>query len=192
VGNHQHEEQVESKVKAAFNIGAVVSYEVEATGQQNVVVPTAADKPAFKKIANIERDFEQVKSVIEAEKEVCASLSCKAYTMKCEGNSWVNDKQIAVSTVSNVVETSYESYDLGDNIQPAKVNLNTGAPDQLARLPGIGESKAQSIDQYRKDEAEKAPGTTRFFATIADVAKVPGIGAGTVVALQTATSLIEL
>jgi hypothetical protein len=190
-GNHQHEEQVESKVKAAFDAGAVINYEVTATGTHNPTMPTPADKPRFTKIANIERDFPVVQSIIGGERQLCQSLVCKAFTMKYEGSSWVPDKQIASATVENRVETDFGSYELGDNVQPPKVNLNTGAVDQLARLASIGEGRAQAIDNYRKSEAEKAPGTTRFFAEIADVAKVPGIGAATVAALKGDT-LVEL
>lgn len=57
VGNHQHEEQVESKVKAAFNAGAVINYEVTPTGNQDPVTPTPEDKPKFTRIANIDQAF---------------------------------------------------------------------------------------------------------------------------------------
>jgi hypothetical protein len=169
----------------------VINYEVTATGTHNPTMPTPADKPRFTKIANIERDFPVVQSIIGGERQLCQSLVCKAFTMKYEGSSWVPDKQIASATVENRVETDFGSYELGDNVQPPKVNLNTGAVDQLARLASIGEGRAQAIDNYRKSEAEKAPGTTRFFAEIADVAKVPGIGAATVAALKGDT-LVEL
>ena len=48
-----------------------------------------------------------------------------------------------------------------------KVNINTASKEELMSLNGIGESKADTIIQYR----EQSP-----FQTIEDLLKVPGIG----------------
>lgn len=49
----------------------------------------------------------------------------------------------------------------------ARVNLNTATAGELARLPGIGPSKAQAIVDHRAKEP---------FAKVDDLAKVKGIG----------------
>ena len=56
-----------------------------------------------------------------------------------------------------------------DNQNPSSnlVNINSCTLDELLTLPGIGESKAQAIFEYRK---------TNKFNTIEDIKNVTGIG----------------
>ena len=48
-----------------------------------------------------------------------------------------------------------------------KVNINTADKDLLMTLPGIGESKAEAILQYRQDHGN--------FGSIGDICQVSGI-----------------
>lgn len=58
----------------------------------------------------------------------------------------------------------------------AKVNINTATVEELSRLKGIGESKAQAIVDYREANGE--------FASVDDLVKVKGIGEKTLEKLK--------
>ena len=182
-GNHQHEGLVESKVKAAFDAGAVIRYKVTASGNQAAQTPTLADKNKFTKILDFDKNFALLVNIINAEKNVVTTLTCEAFTRKKQGNTWADDKQIVSTPVTNEVALSYDSYELGDDIQPATVNLNTADAEQLSRLASIGEGRAAKIIAYRATTII-APPATKFFEKVEDVSKVEGIGAATVASLK--------
>lgn len=54
--------------------------------------------------------------------------------------------------------------------QSKKVNLNTADKEELMTLPGVGDSKAESILQYRKENGR--------FRKIEDIMEIPGIKEG--------------
>lgn len=110
--NHEHEEKVESKVKAAFNIGAVVRYKVTTSGNQNVKKATAADKNKFTKIADFATALPYLEQITEAESKVPTTITCEAYTMKKKGEAWEDDKKIVVDTITFSVG-NYGDYELG-------------------------------------------------------------------------------
>ncbi len=72
-----------------------------------------------------------------------------------------------------------DSMELTDGPEPAyagRVDPNTASWQWLACLPGIGETKAKAIVQYRLDRVEGAA----VFRRPEDLARVPGIGPATV------------
>ena len=111
--NHEHEEKVESKVKAAFIIGAVVRYKVTTSGNQNVKKATAADKNKFTKIADFATALPYLEQITEAESKVPTTVTCEAYTMKKKGEAWEDDKKIVVDTITFSVG-DYGDYEIGD------------------------------------------------------------------------------
>lgn len=60
-----------------------------------------------------------------------------------------------------------EGNETSDDKQTEKININTASQSQLMELPGVGESTAKKIIEYRK--------TTKF-VEIEDVMNVSGIG----------------
>ena len=61
-----------------------------------------------------------------------------------------------------------EAEELGLGIQNKKVNINLASVTELQTIPGVGESTANSIIEYREK--------TGRFLTIEDIQNVSGIG----------------
>lgn len=55
-------------------------------------------------------------------------------------------------------------------IDDGKININTASKEELKSLPGVGESKADSIISYRESQGG--------FQNIEDIMKIPGIKEG--------------
>lgn len=85
-------------------------------------------------------------------------------------------EQIYVPTQQEVLEQSVtlvrngQQTESGIVSQDTKVNLNTATKEQLCTLPGIGESKAESIISYRNEHGA--------YGQIEDIMKVEGIKDG--------------
>ena len=63
----------------------------------------------------------------------------------------------------------------------AAVNINTASQAELESLQGIGPAKAKAIIEYREKSGA--------FASVDDLAKVSGIGAGTLKQLRDAVTV---
>lgn len=54
------------------------------------------------------------------------------------------------------------------NISPGLININSATPDELMTLPGIGETKAKAIVEYRSSHG--------LYLSLEDILQVTGIG----------------
>lgn len=91
----------------------------------------------------------------------------------------VDGEMIYVPTKEEAKERSEEDWDRAgsmgttqdtDSVANRKVNINTASKEELMTLPGIGESKAIAILQYRKEKGG--------FSSIDELMEIPGIKDG--------------
>lgn len=59
------------------------------------------------------------------------------------------------------------AYDIVENVDDGKININTASKTELMTLPGIGEAKASSIIEYREEKGK--------FSSIEELLNVSGI-----------------
>jgi len=161
--NHEHEGKVESKVKAAFDAGAVVRYKVVASGNQNVKKATMADKDKFTKIGDFAAAFPYLEKITEAESQVPTTITCEAYTMKKKGDAWEDDKKIVTDTITFSVGdySDYEIGTLGGSVTLDLTKLKTEAATsdktfaQFKAQDKIHENSIQLLDAAQLAELEK-------------------------------------
>ena len=83
----------------------------------------------------------------------------------------VVEKECVCPVIKNdsCINTELESNDSNNNddYNTEKININTASIDELISLPNVGESKAEAIIEYRKDNK---------FTTIDEIKNVSGIG----------------
>ena len=78
------------------------------------------------------------------------------------------EKNISSSNGNNGIITNGSTKTLAQKEEKIMVNINTSSKEELQKLPGIGESTAEKIITYRKENGK--------FNTIEDIQKVSGIG----------------
>ena len=78
-----------------------------------------------------------------------------------------NLQQMCVQKDENALKND-ACIDGSNNISSEKISINNATLNELMTLPGVGESKAKSIIEYRISNG--------LFTSIEDITKVPGIG----------------
>lgn len=101
------------------------------------------------------------KKVIEEEKE--EEKQCIIYNEIIENNGCKDN------VTNNDIELDKDNDSNDNNVSvDVKVSINTADVELLMTIPGIGESKAKSIIEYRENEG--------LYISIEDIMKVSGIG----------------
>ncbi|MBQ3021238.1 MAG: helix-hairpin-helix domain-containing protein [Bacilli bacterium] len=78
-----------------------------------------------------------------------------------------NNNKLSCDTICNTEVIEINNCIESNNPSTSKININTCTLEELTTIPGIGESKAKSIIEYRK---------TNKFNNIEDIKNVSGIG----------------
>jgi competence protein ComEA len=94
--------------------------------------------------------------------------------------------RITIQVLQDNEDSSVESQareETPDAGETGKVNLNTASLEELKMLPGIGDTKAQAIIDYRNDEGP--------FRSIDELTRVKGIGDKTLEELRDRITVVD-
>jgi hypothetical protein len=171
-GNHQHEAQVESFVKAGFESGAVQRYKVlpDYAGQGN----GQALKDGLKaKYPTQSATFDRI---IDAEEQVPVALKIEAATLKKKGKQWVDQKKQSWN-LKNPIKRSVDQYFLSDSPKIISVNLKTlGSTQPLLHLQhaAITPQAGPIMQAILKRRADDKLGWFPSYAALADATNASG------------------
>ncbi|MFN8356918.1 MAG: DUF4157 domain-containing protein [Spirosomataceae bacterium] len=175
-GNHQHEGQVESLVKAAFKSHAVIEYNVSPSYKARSDKTKLLDK--IDKSSKSQKDRDTLTELVKTEDYVPHELKCTANRLEKKGKNWTKKDSIVSKNVPNAIERTLDSYHIG-NINPfVPVKINLANATEIARIPGVTKDVALKISKYilRRD---------RYFGTYEGLAselgkEIDGLKAATV------------
>ena len=92
----------------------------------------------------------------------------KVVDKECVCPNIQNDACINTKINDNITNKEEDNNSTNKSDETAKININTATKDELMNLSGIGESKADAIINYRKENGN--------FKKIEDIKNVDGIG----------------
>ncbi len=145
-GNSNHEGNVESLVKAAYNSGAIVEYNVTAEyGYGNNAASIPADDP--------KRD-EKLKIIAE-EKNVPTKLKCDAWILEKKGDAFERKQSIVSTPVANPIGQDAASYVLEGSPAKPDVFLNTSDVSVIATVEGFTASLAVKVELAHSETGKK-------------------------------------
>lgn len=153
------------EIKGYVQKPGVYSLEENSTVNDLINISGGLKKIATTKNLNLSKKLIDEALVIVSSKNSLNNKTCTCEQTKLE------DKTISYAEVEDKSYAEVETNETKptDKNEPAseKVNINTASITELETIPGIGESKAKKIIEYR---------TKENFKTIEDIKNVSGIG----------------
>ncbi len=172
-GNHQHESQAESVVKAGVFSGAIMEYNVKPAYRSRSGADTLIKEARKGRSSEAGKDLEEI---IHAEDFVPEELEIKFHRLEPEGASGFKKVKSKEFNVKNPVERTAGSYHLSDSrkVEPVRINdLKSAEPLQNPLLPkGLRNYANRIFQAVEAREKEKKPdfGTYRTLAE-----EIPGL-----------------
>lgn len=113
-------------------------------------------------------ELEQGARVYEGIEKAGGMLENAAKDSMNQAAELTDGERLYVSTVSEIQQGSGVAEI--ESAEDTRVNINTASKEELMTLPGIGESKAESVIQYREEHGE--------FKAVEELTSIPGIKNG--------------
>ena len=113
-------------------------------------------------------ELEKGARVYEGIKKAGGLLENAAEDSMNQAAELMDGERLYIPTVSEM-EQGIEVAEI-ESAEDNRVNINTATKEELMTLPGIGESKAQSVIQYREEHGE--------FKEVEELTNIPGIKRG--------------
>lgn len=155
IENNSNEQQLEKNENIIVHVSGAVNKEGIVELKNNSRIIDAIDKAGGLRDEADIRNINLAYIIEDGMKIHIPSKEEKESTIIAEGNT---DSEIVKQ--SNVIKS--------DNNKKSKININTATKTDLETLPGIGESTALKIIEYRKEKGK--------FKLIEDIKQVNGIG----------------
>lgn len=155
IENNSNEQQIEKNENIIVHVSGAVNKEGIVELKNNSRMIDAIDKAGGLRDEADIRNINLAYIIEDGMKIHIPSKEEKESTIIAEGNT---DSEIVKQ--SNVIKS--------DNNKKSKININTATKTDLETLPGIGESTALKIIEYRKEKGK--------FKLIEDIKQVNGIG----------------
>lgn len=155
IESNSNEQQIEKNENIIVHVSGAVNKEGIVELKNNSRMIDAIDKAGGLKDEADIRNINLAYIIEDGMKIHIPSKEEKESTIIAEGNT---DSEIVKQ--SNVIKS--------DNNKKSKININTATKTDLETLPGIGESTALKIIEYRKEKGK--------FKLIEDIKQVNGIG----------------
>lgn len=162
--NNQIENKIKVEIKGAVKTEGVYEITDDTTVEDLVKKSGGLRNDADISVVNLSKKLKDEDVVIIYTKEEVSEMKKGSTSIKYIEKECVCPKVFNAACIEDIIDDSASVIN-----KTGKVSLNTGTLDELLTIPGIGESKAKLIIEYRNKNG---------FKQIEDIMNVKGIGDG--------------